>query len=104
MFKITHIMCLLKIENVVIFLLIHYVIYYVYPYVINYIKEKDFLHEKSQLENYSLSIKCKVIDIGVNFIWIHCQGNLGPTYIKPEQLSKQAKYKIINNDKQKLNI
>ena len=54
--------------------------------------------------NKSISIKCKVIDIGVNFIWIHCQGNLGPTYTKPEQLSKQAKYKIINNFNSEIDI
>ena len=54
--------------------------------------------------NKSISIKCKVIDIGVNFIWIHCQGNLGPTYTKPEQLSKQAKYRITNNFNSEIDI
>lgn len=47
--------------------------------------------------NKAISLQCRVIDIGINFIWVQCSGNLGPTFVKPEELSKQAKYKITNH-------
>lgn len=54
--------------------------------------------------NKSISLRCRVIDIGVNFIWVLCDGNLGPSFVKPSELSIQAKFKITNNFRSEIDI
>ena len=45
-----------------------------------------------------ISLKCEVIDIGQEYIWIHVYGNLGPTPIRQNLLSLKPLNKVTNNN------
>lgn len=48
--------------------------------------------------NTNISLRCKVIDIGRVYIWIHVFGNLGPTPVSVNKLSKVPLYKVTNKN------
>ena len=43
-----------------------------------------------------ISLRCTVLDIGQKYIWIMVFGNLSPTPIKEDKLSREPLYKITN--------
>jgi len=43
-----------------------------------------------------ISLKCKVIDIGKMWIWIHVAGCLAYNNLLPENLSKEPLHKVTN--------
>lgn len=45
-----------------------------------------------------ISLKCKVIDIGKNWIWILVAGNLAYNNLLHTQLSKEPLYKVTNKE------
>lgn len=47
--------------------------------------------------NSKISLKCKVIDIGKIWIWVHVTGYLSYNNLMAENLSKQPLNKVTNN-------
>lgn len=43
-----------------------------------------------------ISLKCRVIDIGKRWIWIHVAGNLSYTNLLAENLSKEPLHRVTN--------
>lgn len=43
-----------------------------------------------------ISLKCKVFDIGKDYIWVLVNGNIGHTPITASKLSKEPLYKVTN--------
>ena len=46
--------------------------------------------------NSNISLKCKVFDIGKNYVWVMVNGNIGHTPIDPSKLTKEPLYKVTN--------
>jgi len=44
----------------------------------------------------NISLKCLVMDIGELYIWVIVFGNLGPTSISQDELSRKPLYKVTN--------
>ena len=44
-----------------------------------------------------ISLKCTILDIGQEYIWIMVFGNLSPTPVKENLLSKEPLYKLKNS-------
>lgn len=47
-----------------------------------------------------ISLKCQVIDIGKNWIWVQVLGFLAYNNLLPGNLSKEPLYKVTNNFKE----
>lgn len=47
--------------------------------------------------NSKISLKCKVIDIGKLWIWVHVKGCLTYNNLLSQDLSKEPLYKVTNN-------
>ena len=46
-----------------------------------------------------ISLICTVIDIGISFIWVMVNGNLGPTPVKENMLTKEPLNTVTNDFK-----
>lgn len=47
--------------------------------------------------NSKISLKCKVIDIGKLWIWVHIKGCFAYNNLLSQDLSKEPLYKVTNN-------
>lgn len=62
------------------------------------IKLKDDLYwNTTEAYNSKISLKCKVIDIGKLWIWVHVEGQLSYNNVLAKCLSKEPLYKVTNN-------
>lgn len=61
------------------------------------IKIGDILYWNTTGANQiNISLKCRVFDIGKDYIWVLVNGNIGHTPIDPSKLSKEPLYKVTN--------
>lgn len=62
------------------------------------IKIGDILYwNTSGAYNSKISLKCAVMDIGQEYIWIMVFGNISPTPVKLSKLSRDPVYTVTNN-------
>ncbi len=63
------------------------------------IKLNDILYwNTTGAYNSNISLKCKVIDIGKLWIWVHIEGYLSYNNLLAGNLSKEPFYKVTNRE------